>query len=99
MIIILVSVKFEILTAEHVRVRQLVSKVLEVSLFDIALLLVQYFVIGLLRKHSFLPISLVTLIYSVRDFWDLSETTRTTFITWTLTTSTSVGPATTLWSE
>ena len=58
MIIILVSVKFEILTAEHLRVRQLVSKILEVSLFDIALL--QYFGIGLLRKDLFLPISLVT---------------------------------------
>ena len=51
---ILVSVKFEILTAEHLRVRQLVSRVLEVSLFDIALL--QYFGIGLLRKDLFLLI-------------------------------------------
>ena len=60
MVIFHVSVKFEILTAEHLRVRQLVSKVLKVSLFDIALLLVQYFVIGLFRKDSFLPLSLVT---------------------------------------
>ena len=40
--------------------KQLVSKVLEVSFFDLALLLVQYFLIGLLRKDSFLPLSLVT---------------------------------------